>query len=128
MHYLYFAVGSALGGMARYWCSTVFARSFGEAFPWGTIIVNVLGSLLIGIAFATLGQDARWQVPAQLRESFNLFFVVGLLGGFTTFSAFSLQTLVLIRDQQWMSAGFNILLSVGVCIGAAAVGYWAALR
>ena len=84
--YCWIALGSALGGMARYACSGVAARLFGETFPWGTLIVNVTGSLIIGF-FATLtGPDGRIFAGSTTRQ----FVMMGLLGGFTTFSSFSL--------------------------------------
>ena len=87
--YLWIAVGSALGGMARYWCSGVAARLIGETFPWGTIIVNIVGSFIIGF-FATLtGPDGRMFADTLTRQ----FVMIGILGGYTTFSSFSLQTL-----------------------------------
>ena len=87
--YLWIAIGGALGSVGRYWFSGVVARHFGETFPWGTLLVNVSGSLVIGF-FATLtGADGRWLVPAWFRQQF---FMLGLCGGYTTFSSFSLQT------------------------------------
>jgi CrcB protein len=109
-------LGSALGGMARYGLSGVVARSFGETFPWGTLVVNVLGSFLIG-AFATVtSPDGRVLVSPVTRQ----FWIIGVFGGFTTFSAFSLQTLRLAQDGEWMRAGGNAVLSVVLCL----VGVW----
>jgi CrcB protein len=112
------ALGSALGGVARYWMSGFIATRIGETFPWGTLVVNVVGSALIG-AFAALVDAARVGLPAEVR----LFIMVGVLGGFTTFSSFSLQTLRLVQDGDWLRAGGNILLSVVVCLIAVALGY-----
>ena len=93
MTYLWVALGSALGGVARHWCSGVAARLWGESFPWGTIIVNVAGSFVIGL-FATLtAPDGRVAASSEAR----VFVMVGLCGGYTTFSAFSLQSLALAR-------------------------------
>jgi CrcB protein len=117
--YLWIAVGSALGGVARYWCSGVAARLFGETFPWGTIIINIVGSFIIGF-FATLtGPDGRVYVGTVGRQ----FVMVGLCGGYTTFSAFSLQTLNLMNDGEWVQAGANIGLSVVCCLIAVWVGF-----
>lgn len=114
--YLAVAVGGALGSMARFWCSGFAARSFGETFPWGTMLVNVVGSFVIGL-FATLtGPDGRLFVPGEWR----VFVMVGLLGGFTTFSSFSLQTLALIRDSEYLYAAANVLGSLALCL----VGVW----
>src|SRR5207247_5837935 len=86
--YLWIAIGGALGSVARFWFSGFVARQFGETFPWGTILVNVSGSFVIGF-FATLASpDGRWLVPAGFRQ----FFMIGICGGYTTFSSFSLQT------------------------------------
>lgn len=119
MPYLWIAIGSALGGMARYWCSGFVAAHFGETFPWGTMTVNVVGSFIIG-CFATLtGPDGRLLVSAEVRQ----FVMVGLCGGYTTFSSFSLQTLSLMRDDQWGTASINIALSIAVCLVAVWLGH-----
>ena len=97
---LWIALGSAVGGVLRYWCSGLVARWFGETFPWGTLIVNVAGSLLIGL-FATLSApDGRLLIGSVARQ----FVMLGLLGGFTTFSSFSLQTLTLAQNGEWLRA------------------------
>jgi len=120
--YLWIGLGSALGGMARYWCSGFVADRIGETFPWGTLLVNVVGSFIIGF-FATLtAPDGRLLVGSTARQ----FIMVGVLGGYTTFSSFSLQTLNLMRDGEWLYAGWNILLSVFLCLVATWVGYAAA--
>jgi CrcB protein len=117
--YLYIMIGSALGGAGRYWCSGYVARHFGETFPWGTIIVNVAGSFVIGF-FATLtGPDGRFLVNTNARQ----FVIAGLCGGYTTFSAFSLQTLNLMRDGEWLRASGNIGLSVVLCMLAVWLGH-----
>ena len=106
--YFWIAVGSALGGMARYWCSGVAARLIGETFPWGTILVNIAGSFIIGF-FATLtGPDGRIFADTLTRQ----FVMVGFCGGYTTFSSFSLQTLALLQDGEWWLASANIAVSV----------------
>jgi CrcB protein len=117
--YLWIAVGSALGGVARYWCSGAAARLIGETFPWGTLVVNVLGSFIIGF-FATLtGPDGRIFVSSTTRQ----FVMLGLCGGFTTFSSFSLQTLNLANDGEWLQAGGNIVASVVLCLVSVWLGY-----
>jgi CrcB protein len=117
--YLWIAVGSALGGVARYWCSGVAARFMGETFPLGTIIVNVLGCFIIGV-FATLtGPDGRVFADTLTRQ----FVMIGILGGYTTFSSFSLQTLNLLQDGEWWLAGANIALSVIACLVAVWLGF-----
>ncbi len=117
--YLWIAIGSALGGVARYWCSGVTARLIGETFPWGTMVVNVVGSFIIGF-FATLtGPDGRVFVSATSRQ----FVMIGICGGDTTFSSFSLQTLNLVNDGEWLAAGANITLSVALCMIAVWAGH-----
>jgi CrcB protein len=122
MTYLWIAVGSALGGMARYWCSGFVANAIGETFPWGTLVINIAGSFVIGF-FATLtGADGRYIVNPDIRQ----FVMVGICGGYTTFSSFSLQTLNLARDGDFFHAGANIVLSVVLCLVAVWLGYLAA--
>ena len=100
MPYLWVGLGSALGGMMRYWCSLFLARTVSETFPWGTMFVNVTGSAFIGF-FATLtAVNGRFVAPISTRQ----FVMTGICGGFTTFSAFSLETLILARDGEWMKA------------------------
>ena len=115
--YFWIAVGSALGGMARYGCSGLAARLFGETFPLGTLIINIVGSFVIGF-FATLtGPDGRYMVGSVARQ----FVMTGFCGGYTTFSSFSLQTLNLMNDGEWLRAGANIGGSVVGCL----VAVWA---
>lgn len=120
---LWIALGSALGGLGRYWCSGVAARLFGETFPWGTLFVNVTGSLVIGFFAAMTGPDGRWLVGGAARQ----FVMLGLLGGFTTFSSFSLQTLALVEDGQWLRAAGNVGGSVVLCLAAVWLGHIAAV-
>jgi fluoride exporter len=122
MIYFWVAVGGAIGSMARLWLGVKVTLLTGLAFPWGTILVNIIGSLVIGF-FATLtGPNGRVVVPVNAQA----FVMVGLCGGFTTFSAFSLQTLELARDGRLLYAGANIVLSVVLCLGTVALGHWLA--
>jgi CrcB protein len=110
--YLAVAVGGALGSIGRFFVSGIVANSFGGTFPWGTLIVNVTGSFVIGF-FATLtGPDGRLLVSGTFRQ----FVMVGICGGYTTFSSFSLQTLNLMRDGEWMQVASNVLGSVILCL------------
>jgi|SRR6187200_625223 len=119
MSYIWIAIGSAIGGAARYWCTGFAARLFGETFPWGTLLVNITGSLIIGF-FATLtGPDGRIFVSSTTRQ----FVMIGLCGGYTTFSSFSLQTLNLVQDSEWLQAGGNIVGSVVLCLFAVWLGH-----
>ncbi len=113
---LWVAAGSALGGFLRYWCFGLIARLVGETFPWGTVFVNILGSFLIGLLIALTAPDGRLPVGIALRQ----FLGFGILGGFTTFSSFSLNTLTLIQNGAWISAGANVAASVVLCL----LGVW----
>jgi len=121
--YLWIALGSALGGVSRFWLSGVVARSIGEVFPWGTLLVNVSGSFVIGFIGFLTGPDGRLLVAPDIR----LFLLVGICGGYTTFSSFSLQTLMLVRDGDVLRAGFNIVASVVFCLVAVWLGAVAAM-
>ena len=121
--YLWVALGSALGGAARFFCTGIAAKLFGETFPWGTLLVNVLGSFIIGF-FATLtGPDGRMFAGTTTRQ----FVMTGILGGFTTFSSFSLQTLNLANDGEWLQVGGNVVGSVVLCLVAVWLGHMLAL-
>jgi CrcB protein len=122
--YFWIAIGSALGGMARYWCSGAAAVLFGETFPWGTLIVNVIGSVVIGFIATLTGPDGRLFVSSTARQ----FMMIGLCGGYTTFSSFSLQTLNLMNDGQWAYATLNIGASVILCLLAVWLGHAAAMQ
>ncbi len=118
LSYLWIALGGALGTTARYWLSGVVAQSIGETFPWGTLIINVTGSFVIGFFGALTGPDGRVFVGSTARQ----FVMIGMCGGYTTFSSFSLQTLNLMNDGEWFRAGANIGLSVLLCMIAVWVG------
>jgi CrcB protein len=117
--YIWIAVGSALGGMARYWCTGAAARLFGETFPWGTLLINILGSFVIGFFVSLTGPEGRYVVD----QNFRMFVTVGLCGGYTTFSAFSLQSMVLMQEGEWLQAGGYIAASVIVCLLAVWLGH-----
>ena len=117
--YFWVGLGSALGGMGRFWLSGVVAQRFGETFPWGTMAVNVSGSFVIGIFASLTAPDGKWLVDANLRQ----FVMIGLCGGYTTFSSFSIQTLNLIRDGQGLHAALNAVLSVVLCLVAVWAGF-----
>lgn len=119
LNYFWIALGGAIGTLARYWCSGLFSRQFGETFPLGTLVVNVSGSFIIGF-FATLtAPDGRWLVPVVGRN----FFMIGICGGYTTFSSFSLQTLQQMQNGEWLRAGLNVVLSVFLCLLAVWLGH-----
>jgi CrcB protein len=119
MSYLWIFLGGGLGSIARFAGSGFVARLFGETFPWGTLLVNVTGSFIIGF-FATLtGTEGRWLAPPSARQ----FVMIGICGGYTTFSSFSLQTLSLARDGEWFKAGANTVLSFALCLIAVWLGH-----
>jgi fluoride exporter len=115
--YIWIALGGAIGTAGRYWLSGVIARSFGETFPWGTLIINVTGSFVIGFFAALTGPDGRLFVSSNARQ----FVMVGMCGGYTTFSSFSLQTLNLMNGDEWYRAIGNIGASVALCL----IAVWA---
>lgn len=109
MQILLVALGGALGSMARYGLGVAVARTFGVTFPWGTLAANVLGGLAMGVLTARIDPS---------HEQARLLLGVGLLGGFTTFSTFSLETVRLMEDapgQALLYAGASLALSVGAC-------------
>ncbi|MDE2200665.1 MAG: fluoride efflux transporter CrcB [Rhodospirillales bacterium] len=122
--YLYVGLGGALGSMARYGVSLLAVRLLGPAFPWGTLIINVLGSFVISF-FGTL-TAAGGAAPAS--AGLRILVMVGICGGFTTFSSFSLQTLELARGDAWAAAMANIVLSVALCLLAVSAGFGLAAR
>jgi CrcB protein len=119
--YLWVAIGGALGSVSRYWLSGLVAERYGETFPWGTLVINVTGSFLIGIFAAMVIPEGR--MDSQSRAFTTQFFMIGICGGYTTFSSFSLQTLNLVRDREWLYAGGNVILSVVLCMIAVWLGY-----
>ncbi len=116
------SLGGFLGTGARYALNGAVSRRFGETFPWGTLLVNVSGSFAIGVLYVVTGPDSPVLVSATWRQ----FLIAGILGGYTTFSSFSLQTLSLARDGQVAAAAANVVLSVGAGLLAAWAGETAA--
>jgi fluoride exporter len=119
MSYLWIAIGSAIGGIARHWCTMVATVWFGATFPWGTLFINILGSFVIGLFFAITGPQGRFDVSLNAK----LFVMTGICGGYTTFSAFSLQTLSLFQEGSWGRGGAYIVASVVLCLLAVWIGY-----
>ena len=112
-------IGSALGGVARYFISGFVARRVGETFPWGTLFINVSGAFLIGV-FGAMAED-----NASLLASPDswLFAVTGFLGCYTTVSSFSLQSLSLARDGEGGRAAGYVAISVALCLAAVTLGF-----
>jgi CrcB protein len=119
--YLWVALGGALGSVSRYWLSGLVAARFGEAFPWGTLIINVTGSFVIGVAGSLASPEGR--MDSQSRQFTVQFLMYGICGGYTTFSSFSLATLRHLQERQWLYAGGNIILSVALCLVAVWLGW-----
>jgi CrcB protein len=121
MAYLWVAVGGAIGSVGRFWLNGIISSRFGETFPWGTMTINVTGSFLIGIFGALANPEGR--LDPQSRAFATQFLMIGVCGGYTTFSSFSLQTLNLFRDREWLYAGGNVVLSVVLCMVAVCLGW-----
>jgi fluoride exporter len=121
--YLWVAIGGALGTLARFALSGFVAHHVGETFPWGTLLVNVSGSLVIGFFATFFGPEGRYLIGPTARH----FVMTGILGGYTTFSSFSLQTLTLAREGDWLRAGANAVGSFILCLFAVWLGHMAAV-
>lgn len=121
--YFWIFFGSGLGGIARFGLAGLVANRWGESFPWGTFLINVSGSFAIGF-FATLtGPDGRFLAGTTARH----FAMTGILGGFTTYSSFSLQTLTLARQGDWPRAAANALGTFVLCFLAVWLGHLSAV-
>ena len=118
--YLAVGAGGAVGAMLRYWLGLRVTGAMGSAFPWSTLTVNLIGSFLVGVCMVLIAGEASGG------ELWRLGLMVGLLGGFTTFSAFSSDTLGLLEAEQWFRAIGYISASILSCITAAAAGVGAA--
>jgi CrcB protein len=119
-HYLAVGAGGAVGAMLRYWLSARVTGIMGLAFPWGTLTVNILGSFMVGICMVLIAGKATGA------EIWRLGLIVGILGGFTTFSAFSSEVLNLLQTEQWFRAIIFMSASILLCVTAAAAGVAAA--
>jgi CrcB protein len=117
-------LGGFLGGIARLFLAETIGRGVGETFPWGTLAVNVSGALAIG-AFAGASRAAGGPFAGDLLREFV---VIGLLGGYTTVSSFSLQTLNLALGGEVRRAALYVAASASLCIAAVAIGYWSLIR
>ncbi len=112
--YLAVMAGGAIGVGVRMAVSGPVAAYFGESFPWGTILVNVTGCFLIGVFAGLTGPDAPFLVSPLVRQTV----MIGVLGGFTTYSSFSLQTLTLLSDGQLFAASANVVGTLVLCLAA----------
>ena len=117
--YLWVSLGGAIGSAGRFWISGFVAERIGHSFPYGTLTVNVTGSFLVGLLAGLSVPEGRWLLSPSARQ----FLMVGVCGGYTTFSSFSLQTLALAQDGQWLRAGANSVASFALCLIAVWLGY-----
>ena len=122
MLYVLIGLGGAIGSVARFWLSGLVANQFGSTFPWGTLVINVTGSFVIGFFFTLTEPGGRLFASGNTRQ----FVMTGICGGYTTFSSFSLQTLSLAREGEWFRAGANTVGSVVACLVAVWLGHLAA--
>lgn len=113
------AIGGAIGSVARFWLTEISAKLWGGDFPWGTIVANVTGSFLIGLIAALPVMGPRDFLGPMGRQ----FLMVGIMGGYTTFSSFSLQTLTMVQHGHLAKAALNVGGSVVLCLIAVAAGY-----
>ncbi|MDE1171772.1 MAG: fluoride efflux transporter CrcB [Verrucomicrobium sp.] len=120
--YLWVALGGAMGTVGRFWLSGWIAQKV-PTFPLGTLVINVTGSFVIGL-FAALTEPGGGFIVSP---TFRTFFMIGICGGYTTFSSFSLQTLTLAQDGEWLYAGLNCVLSLALCLFAVWLGHTAGL-
>jgi len=119
MVYVWVAIGGAAGSVARYACSVAALRWLGPGFPWGTLFVNLTGSFAIGVLASLAAADGRPLLGPEARA----LLLVGVLGGFTTFSSFSLETLNLAREGAFGAAALNVAASVGLCLAGVWLGF-----
>ena len=122
MTWLVVAIGSAIGGVSRYGVGLLAARAWGVAFPWGTLLINIVGSFVI----ALFGAMTLANGPMPMSTNMRAFVMIGFCGGFTTFSSFSLQTMALLQAGETVAAALYILASVGLCLAGVFLGYWIA--
>lgn len=116
LHMILVFLGGGLGAASRYWLSGSVYQKLGNGFPYGTLAVNALGCLLIGVLMTAM--EERF----LMNPSFRIFFAIGILGGFTTFSTFSFETISLLRDGQFLYATANILVSLLTCLFGTWIG------
>jgi CrcB protein len=112
-------IGGMIGTVWRFWWSGLVARHFGETFPFGTLAVNITASILLGVISGFLVHIADRQLATALQQ----FGAVGVCGGLSTFSSFSLQTWNLLLARRWLAAILNILVSTVLCFAGIALGW-----
>ncbi|MDP5149166.1 fluoride efflux transporter CrcB [Rheinheimera baltica] len=114
--YVAVAIGGAVGGCLRYATNELALIVFGKAFPFGTLVVNILGSFVLGLLYALLSNGVLAVSP------WRALVTIGLIGAFTTFSTFSLDTVLLLQQGDWLKAIANVLLNVLLCLTLAWLG------
>ena len=119
MMYFWVALGSALGGVARHLVGLAGSDLVGDVFPWATVFINATGSFVIGLFAVISGTDS----PYLIRSESRVFVMVGLCGGYTTFSSFSLQSFLLMREGHAFAAGANVILSMMLCLLSVWLGH-----
>lgn len=119
MTYLMVGLGGALGSVLRFCIDGVVSNAIGSRFPFGILVINATGSFIIGIFFAMFGPEGRWMVKPTIYR----FLTIGICGGYTTFSSFSLNTLRLAQERQWLYAAANVIASVVLCLLGVWLGY-----
>lgn len=117
--YIAVLLGGAIGSGLRFWLAGWVAHRFGNVFPWGVLCVNIIGCFVIGCFSTLTNTEGALLVSPLIRQ----LVMIGILGGFTTFSSFSLETLRLAQDGEWLYAGANVLLSVALCLLAVWMGH-----
>lgn len=117
MNYFLVGLGAAFGGSLRYWVSNLTFKFFTENFPYGTLVVNVLGSFILGLLMFYFNDKEL------LGPELRLFLAVGFCGGFTTFSTFSYETIVLLRETQYVLGFLNIALNILLCLAGVFLAY-----
>ena len=116
MNYLWIAIGAVVGASARYLLSTYVARHFSAVFPYGTLLINITGSLILG--FFLIYSTERVLIDPRWR----LLVAIGFCGSYTTFSSYAFESFALMEQSQWLMVGLNVLLSNALCIGAVLAG------
>lgn len=120
LSYIWVCFGGAIGSGMRFLISGMVAQRIGQTFPFGTLVVNVTGSLIIGVLAGMSIPEGRWFLSPTARE----FLMIGVCGGYTTFSSFSLQTLALAQEGEWLRAMVNSILSFALCLIAVWLGHF----
>lgn len=118
MNSLWIAFGGALGTLARFWLNELVSAAVGSAFPWGTVLVNISGCFVIGFFSTVTGPEGRFVLSSLSRQ----FVMIGICGGYTTFSAFGLQTVHMLQKGDWGIAFIHIMVSVIFCLLAVWLG------